>query len=123
MLVVEDERHIARYLEFVLRKEGYEVAIAHDGEDALRRIQASCPDALLLDLVLPGMSGLELLSAIRADRQYDGLVIIVLSARTSSEDTELLASANVQAQCPKPVAPSTLIKKLTEFGIRPARQS
>jgi DNA-binding response OmpR family regulator len=65
------------------------------------------------------MSGTDLLSAIRADRRYDHVVIIVLSARTSSEDAAFLASANVQAQCPKPVAPSTLLKKLAEFGIRP----
>lgn len=69
------------------------------------------------------MSGTDLLSAIRADARFDQVVIIVLSARTSSEDTAFLASANVQAQCPKPVAPSTLLKKLAEFGIRPATVS
>lgn len=123
VLVVEDERHIARYLQFVLAREGFEVATAHDAEEALRRIGEYCPDAVLLDLVLPGMSGTDLLSAIRADARFDQVVIIVLSARTSSEDTAFLASANVQAQCPKPVAPSTLLKKLAEFGIRPATVS
>ncbi len=118
-MVVEDERHIARYLQFVLSKEGFEVATSHDGEEALRLIGEYSPDAVLLDLVLPGMSGTDLLTAIRADRRYDHVVIIVLSARTSSEDAAFLASANVQAQCPKPVAPSTLLKKLAEFGIRP----
>jgi len=118
-MVVEDERHIARYLEFVLRKEGYEVTVVHDGEEALRQLPGVAPDALLLDLVLPGVSGMGVLESIRSDRQYDHLVIIVLSARSSSEDTAVLANANVQAQCPKPVAPSTLIKKLAEFGICP----
>jgi DNA-binding response OmpR family regulator len=119
-LVVEDERHIARYLQFVLAKEGFEVATAHDGEEALRRIGEYSPHAVLLDLVLPGMSGTDLLAAIRADYRFDHVVIIVLSARTSTDDTAFLARANVQAQCPKPVAPSTLLKKLAEFGVRPA---
>lgn len=120
VLIVEDERHIARYLEFVLRKEGYEVATANDGESALRRITDFDPGAVLLDLVLPGMSGMEVLEAIRSDERYASLVVIVLSARSSAEDTAALAAAHVQAQCPKPVAPSTLLKKLNEFGIRPA---
>jgi DNA-binding response OmpR family regulator len=120
---VEDERHIARYLEFVLRKEGYDVVTAYDGEEALRRLEEQEPTAVLLDLVLPGISGMELLETIRSDRRHDSVVIIVLSARTSSEDTALLANANVQAQCPKPVAPSTLIKKLAEFGVRPTAGS
>jgi DNA-binding response OmpR family regulator len=69
------------------------------------------------------MSGTDLLTAIRADHRHDDVVIIVLSARTSTEDTAFLASANVQAQCPKPVAPSTLLRKLAEFGIRPTAVS
>jgi DNA-binding response OmpR family regulator len=119
ILIVEDERHIARYLEFVLRKEGYEVVIANDGEAALDRMAAFDPGAVLLDLVLPGMSGMEVLQAIRSNPRFAGLVVIVLSARSSEEDTEALAAAHVQAQCPKPVAPSTLLRKLSEFGIRP----
>ena len=120
ILIVEDERHIARYLEFVLRKEGYEVATANDGEAALERIAGFNPDALLLDLVLPGMSGMEVLQAIRSEARYASLVVIVLSARSSADDSAALAAAQVHAQCPKPVAPSTLLKKLAEFGIRPS---
>jgi len=119
ILIVEDERHIARYLEFVLRKEGYEVAIAHDGEAALERIATFDPAAILLDLVLPGMSGMEVLRSIQSDSRYASLIVIVLSARSSADDSAALAAAQVHAQCPKPVAPSTLLKKLAEFGIRP----
>ncbi len=119
ILVVEDERHIARYLEFVLKKEGYEVILAHDGEQALERLRECRPAAMLLDLVLPGLSGLDVLRTIRSNDEYDSLVIIVLSARSSPEDNTTLAACRVQAQCPKPVAPSTLLKKLREFGIQP----
>ncbi len=100
-------------------KEGYEVFTARDGEEALESIARCNPSALLLDLVLPGMSGMDVLQSIRSDRRYDSLVVIVLSARSSAEDSAALSASNVQALCPKPVAPSTLLKKLTEFGIRP----
>src|ERR1700761_4370256 len=80
VLVVEDERHIARLLEHVLRKEGYAVTAVHDAEKAIGCIEKSTPDALLLDIVLPGMSGLDFLGFIRSDPRWAELVVIVLSA-------------------------------------------
>jgi response regulator receiver domain-containing protein len=68
VLVVDDERHIARFLEFVLKKAGYEVAVAHNGEQALAAVDGFEPDAVLLDLVLPGISGLEVLKRLRSDK-------------------------------------------------------
>src|ERR1043165_6009667 len=82
VLVVDDERHIARFLEFVLKKAGYEVALAYDGEQALAKASQFAPDALLLDLVMPKLSGLEVLKHLRADEKHAGLVIAILSARS-----------------------------------------
>ena len=58
IMIVEDERHIARLLEFVLQKAGYELSVCYSGEQALRELCESSPDAIVLDLVLPGMTGL-----------------------------------------------------------------
>ena len=80
VLVVDDERHIARFLEFVLKKAGYQVAVAHNGEQALAVVDGFEPDAVLLDLVLPGISGLEVLKRLRSDRKQARCVVIVLSA-------------------------------------------
>lgn len=117
ILVVEDERHIARLLDHVLRKEGYEVLAVHSAEKALESIEMLQPDALLLDLVLPGMSGLEFLKAIRAEPYCLTCVVIVLSGHWFGHSGETLAETGASAQCSKPVAPSTLLRKLREFGV------
>jgi DNA-binding response OmpR family regulator len=119
ILVVDDERHIARLLEYVLRKEGYEVRVAHDGEQALAAVEKDLPDAVLLDLVLPGISGLDVLKTLRADKQYAGLTIAVLSARSFEDMPSELIEAGANFHCTKPVAPSTLLKKLIDVGVPP----
>jgi CheY-like chemotaxis protein len=117
ILVVEDERHIARLLDHVLRKEGYEVLVVHSAEKALESIEKLQPDALLLDLVLPGMGGLDFLRVIRAEPYCLTCVVIVLSGHWFEHTGDTIAAAGASAQCSKPVAPSTLLRKLREFGV------
>ena len=117
--MVEDERHIARLLDHVLSKEGYDVAVVHDGESALKAIEVHQPDALLLDIGLPGISGLDFLRQIRSRRRWRDLVVIVLSAHWFEHDDPSIADAGATAQCPKPIAPSKLLRKLRECGMLP----
>jgi len=119
ILVVEDERHIARLLDFVLRKAGYELSVATSAEQALVEIEKSRPDALLLDLVLPGMSGLEFLKIFRSKPSFSSCIVIVLSGHWFEHTDETLAGAGASAQCSKPIAPSTLLRKLWELGVDP----
>jgi CheY-like chemotaxis protein len=119
VLVVEDERHIARLLEHVLVKEGYVVTTVRDAEHALDLMGCVSPDVLLLDVVLPGMSGLDLLKQLRQDPQWKQLIVIVLSGQWFNYDAPELAGAGATAQCPKPIAPSKLIRKLLECGVPP----
>jgi len=120
VLVVEDERHIARLLDHFLTKEGYEVEVAHDAESALGTIESFEPDALLLDIGLPGISGLDFLRQIRQDSRWAKLVVLVLSAHWFEHDDPSIADAGATAQCPKPIAPSKLLRKLRECGISPS---
>jgi DNA-binding response OmpR family regulator len=119
ILVVEDEKHIARLLEHVLVREGYLVSVVHDAERAFELIGDFSPEALLLDLILPGMSGFDLLRQLRQHARWSSLVVIVLSAQWFNHDDPALAAAGATAQCPKPIAPSKLIRKLRECGIPP----
>lgn len=119
ILIVEDERHIARLFDHVLRKEGYDVTSAHDAEQARELMRESVPDAVLLDLVLPGMSGLDLLRELRSDPRLASLVVIVLSGHWFGQDDPTLASAGATAQCSKPIAPSKLVRKLQECAVEP----
>lgn len=117
VLVVEDERHIARFLEFVLRKEGFSVDCAFDGDAAEQKIQTNTYAAILLDLGLPHRSGLEVLSIIRSHDVRSRPAVIVLTAKSSGDVLNQVLAAGADAHCPKPVAPSTLLKKLKELGV------
>lgn len=123
VLVVDDERHIARFLEFVLKKAGYLVAVAHDGEEALLKAQQFLPDAILLDLVMPKLSGLEVLRQLRADPRFAHVFVAVLSARSFEERAKEVLTAGANLNCEKPVAPSTLLNQLASFGIKPKLNS
>ncbi len=119
VLVVDDERHIARFLEFVLKKAGYEVCVASDGEEALAQVEQFKPDAVLLDLVMPKLSGLDVLQYLRAQTRYEHLFIAVLSARSFEERAGEMLQAGANLHCEKPVAPSSLLNQLAAGGIPP----
>ena len=123
ILVVEDERHIASFLEFVLKRAGYEVAVVYDGEQALAAVEAFAPDAMLLDLILPGLTGLEVLKRLRADPRYASLVIMVLSGRSFGDVPAEVMEAGANEHCTKPIGPSTLLKKLADLGVPPVVQT
>jgi len=117
ILVVEDERHIAKFLEFVLQKEGYEVDSVYDGDAAIQILDSRKYSAVLLDLGLPGRSGIEVLRDLRSTNEHAETVVIVLTAKSSGDMLQQLSDAGASAHCPKPVAPSTLFRKLKELGV------
>ncbi len=119
ILVVEDERHIAKFLEYILTKDGYAVAVEYDGEHALPRAITFCPDVILLDLVLPGISGPDLLPLFREQHCASQLKIVALSARWYGAKEHRLREAGADAQWIKPIAPTTLIQNLHAIGVPP----
>jgi CheY-like chemotaxis protein len=80
ILLVEDEQRILRFMSISLKAAGYRVITATTGEQALDLVQSEKPDIVLLDIFLPGMSGLE---ALRKLRTYSQLPVIIISARDS----------------------------------------
>lgn len=116
VLVVEDERSTARLLEYVLRKAGYDVAVAGDGIQAVHLVDAFRPVTMLLDLQLPGLSGIEVLSRIRQAPDRHQPAVIILSGTSFEIAPEQALLAGAQAHCTKPIAPSTLIRKLREVA-------
>ncbi|MBM4388597.1 MAG: response regulator [Deltaproteobacteria bacterium] len=79
ILLVEDEPLLGNLLKQRLEKEGFEVTLAHDGEEALTRLRESAPDLVLLDIILPKISGFELLETLQADPQLERAPVIVIS--------------------------------------------
>ncbi|MEM1277906.1 MAG: phosphate regulon transcriptional regulator PhoB [Pseudomonadota bacterium] len=86
VLVVEDEEALAALLEYNLGKEGFAVRVSGDGEDALLAIQEDQPDLVILDWMLPGLSGIEICRWIRARAESRDTPVIMLTARGEEED-------------------------------------
>jgi two-component system, OmpR family, alkaline phosphatase synthesis response regulator PhoP len=118
ILVVDDERHIARFLVYVLNMEGYEAQAVYDGEAALAAAETFAPDAMLLDLLLPKLSGQEVLSRLRSNPKFSDMKILMLTGCPMQEgDPENPLNAGADAYCVKPIGPSVLIRLLQEHGL------
>jgi two-component system phosphate regulon response regulator PhoB len=88
VLVVEDDEFLRKACQDTLRRDGYEVVAADDGEEALRKVQADLPDVVLLDWLLPKVPGLEVLRAVKADVRSRHVPVLVLSNSSREEDRE-----------------------------------
>lgn len=95
ILVVEDERSLIEVLQYNLEKEGFEVTIATDGQEGVRKAQALLPDLVLLDLMLPVIDGLEVCRHLRSDPKTQAVRILMLTAR--SEETDEIVGFNMGA--------------------------
>ena len=95
ILIVEDERALQEVLSYNLEREGFEVSIAGDGQDAIRRARSFEPDIILLDLMLPVIDGLEVCRQLRADAKTQGIRILMLTAR--SEEVDEIVGFNMGA--------------------------
>lgn len=80
VLVIDDEARTREALTRLLAREGYQTVTAGDGAEALRALESATPDVILLDLMMPGMDGLELLEALRRHPQWKALPVVVLTA-------------------------------------------
>ena len=110
ILIVEDETHLAQGLLFNLQAEGYDAAIDSDGEAALARLAKEYFDAVLLDVMLPGKSGFDVVSELRAAQNY--IPVLMLTARGRPEDVLLGFAAGADDYLPKPFDLSILLARL-----------
>jgi two-component system, OmpR family, phosphate regulon response regulator PhoB len=86
ILVIDDERDLAELIAFHLEKEGYLPHISNDGADGLKQAQTKGPDLILLDLMLPGISGIEICKVIKGDEKTAAIPIIMLTAKSEEID-------------------------------------
>ena len=100
ILIVEDEQHLADGLRFNLEAEGYEAIVAADGETALDKVRGGGLDAVVLDVMLPGMSGFDVALQMREDHDYTP--ILMLTARSRPEDVLEGFAAGADDYLPKP---------------------
>ncbi|WP_415182397.1 response regulator transcription factor [Phaeovulum sp.] len=104
VLLIEDEPHIAEAIRFILTRAGWRVSLHADGSDAVARIRAEKPDVLILDLMLPGRSGFEILTDLRADTVLADLPVLMLTARGQGRDRDAAERAGASDFLAKPFA-------------------
>jgi DNA-binding response OmpR family regulator len=92
IVLADDEQYIAIAYNDGLTREGYEVTVAHNGEDALAAIQRVKPDIILLDLIMPKMNGFEVLKAVKEDRDLKDIPVMVLSNLSQATDEKEVLS-------------------------------
>lgn len=109
ILIVEDEESFSDPLSYSLRKEGYEVAVADDGTDGLRIFSAHGADLVLLDLMLPGMDGIQVCQTIR---QSSDIPIVMLTAKSDTADVVRGLEAGADDYVPKPFKPAELVARV-----------
>ena len=86
ILIIEDERALVEVLTYNLRKEGFEIQSATDGQDGLRRAQTTLPDLIVLDLMLPVIEGLEVCRVLKSGSRTRDIPLIMLTARSEEVD-------------------------------------
>lgn len=109
IVVVDDEKPIAEILEFNLQKEGYEVLIAHEGNEALELIMEEVPDLILLDIMLPGKDGMDICKEVR---KYHDMPIIMLTAKDDEIDKVLGLELGADDYVTKPFSARELIARV-----------
>jgi len=112
VMVIEDEKEIRDLLRYNLEKAGYRVAASGDGEQGLKLLFASRPDALVLDLMLPGLNGLEIVREVRAEPLTHDLPVLVLTARSDEMDKLLGFEQGADDYLTKPFSPRELVARV-----------
>ena len=110
-LVVEDEPEMLDIIRVNLEQAGYDVSLARDGVEAYEALETSEPQAVVLDLNLPNMSGFRFLRLVRRDSRWRSVPIIVVTA-FAFEEVEDIASEGIDGFISKPFDPSELVEKL-----------
>ena len=114
MLVVDDDPSILRLAQFNLEADGFEVALANDGQEGLEAFLAGCFDVLLLDLMMPQLDGFELLERVRATEVGASVPVFMLTARATPEDMVRAEGLGVAGYLRKPFDPAELAKTLRD---------
>ena len=117
ILLAEDEPNIAESLMFILRRADFEIDSVADGTETLGRLRRNEYAALILDIMLPGMNGFDVLRAIRADANLAGLPVIVLTAKGQANDRKTAEAIGADAFITKPFSNAEVVERVRELAL------
>lgn len=115
VLIVDDEPNIVTSLEFVMKQEGFDVAMAMDGEAALDAMTTFAPDLVLLDIVMPKKDGFEVCQVIRANARWQDVKLVMVTARAREADREKGLALGADAYVTKPFATKELVQLVKDL--------
>ncbi|NDP39919.1 MAG: response regulator [Rhodoferax sp.] len=120
ILVADDEPNIVISLEYLLKREGYTVLIARDGQEALESITREQPELVLLDVMMPKKTGFEVCQEVRASDALAAIKILMLTAKGRDTDVAKGLALGADAYITKPFSTRELVQKVAELLARPA---
>ncbi len=112
ILIVEDEKDLIELVRYNLEREGYKVFYAQSGEEALPIVEKESPDLIILDLMLPGIDGLETCRLIKQDPKTKNLPILILTAKSEEADIIVGLQLGADDYVTKPFSPKVLIARI-----------
>ena len=115
VLIADDEPNIHISLEFLMKREGHQVLLARDGVEALALIRSERPALVLLDVMMPGKSGIEVCQAVRADDTLAGTLILMLTAKGRDTDVAKGLGVGADGYVTKPFSTRELAQRVREM--------
>jgi two-component system alkaline phosphatase synthesis response regulator PhoP len=112
VLVIEDEPDILEVIQYNLEREGYKVVVCRNGEQGLSRIRTDNPDLVILDLMLPGMDGVEVCRQVKADPVTRAIPIVMVTAKSEESDIVLGLGIGADDYITKPFSPRELVARI-----------
>lgn len=112
ILVVDDDPYILMSLEFLMKKNGYQVMIARNGTEALDAIRTSKPDLILLDIMMPDVDGYSICKQVKSKKELRHIHIVFISAKTKESDIQKGLELGASLYIPKPFSTRELMKQV-----------
>jgi DNA-binding response OmpR family regulator len=122
VILIEDEPNITEAIRFLLTRDGWSVDAHADGSDAVEVIEAAQPDLVILDLMLPGKSGLEIIRELREVESLKALPVLMLTARGQMKDREMAERAGVTRFMTKPFSNAEVLTAVRDLHAQASRQ-
>ncbi len=115
VLLIEDEPNIIEAIRFILSRDGWEVKTHSNGHDAMDAVRARMPDVIILDVMLPGKSGFDILTEIRADTELSQMPVLMLTARGQTKDREMAERAGASHYMTKPFSNAEILETVRKM--------
>ena len=115
ILLVDDEVDFVEVLRVRLEDSNYEVIVAYDGEEGLERAERDQPDLIILDVILPKISGFDVCRKLKIDENFKNIPIIMLTAKFQANDAKFGMAMGADAYITKPFEPRVLLEKMREL--------